>query len=59
MGNICGSYELDTSIHIETAQDTTNNLLVNNQSRLVSAIEAEGIKVQSIIVNKDESINDQ
>lgn len=49
--------KLDTSIHIKTAQDTTNNLLAKNQSKLIKAIEAEGIKVLSVIVNKDGSTN--
>jgi hypothetical protein len=51
--------KLGTNIHIETAEDITNNLLINNQSRLIAAIEAEGIRVQSITVNKDESTDDQ
>lgn len=51
--------QLGTSIHIETEQDITNNLLVNNQYSLIKAIETEGIKVQSLIVNKDGSISNQ
>lgn len=51
--------QLGTSIHIETEQDITNDLLVNNQYSLIKAIETEGIKVQSLIVNKDGSISNQ
>lgn len=45
--------KLGTNIHIATEQDITNDLLVNNQSGLVKAIEAGGIRLQSLIVNKD------